>query len=100
MRPLVPIVLALCACAPAAPPAPTFHKDVEPIIQTSCQSCHLAGGIGPFPLDTFVAWADAPVEGNPADAPVTRVQKPGLSQIDAELKMKEAYTPAATLTDD
>src|SRR3954453_17902150 len=31
----------------------TFHKDVEPILQRSCQSCHVAGGIAPFPLLTF-----------------------------------------------
>lgn len=31
----------------------TFHKDVEPILQHSCQSCHVAGGIAPFPLVTF-----------------------------------------------
>lgn len=28
----------------------TFHKDVEPILQKRCQSCHHAGGIGPFSL--------------------------------------------------
>ena len=31
----------------------TFHKDVEPILQKSCQSCHVSGGIAPFPLLTF-----------------------------------------------
>ncbi|MEI9935617.1 MAG: hypothetical protein WDO69_00200 [Pseudomonadota bacterium] len=31
----------------------TFHKDVEPILQRSCQSCHVAGGIAPFPLLTY-----------------------------------------------
>lgn len=33
--------------------AVTFHKDVEPILQRSCQSCHIAGGIAPFPLLTY-----------------------------------------------
>lgn len=37
--------------APAAPTGPvTFHKDVEPILQASCQSCHRPGQIGPFSL--------------------------------------------------
>jgi hypothetical protein len=35
---------------------PTFHKDVEPILQQHCQGCHVAGGIAPFAL---VAYADA-----------------------------------------
>jgi mono/diheme cytochrome c family protein len=33
--------------------APTFHKDIEPIYQRSCQSCHQAGGIAPFGLITY-----------------------------------------------
>lgn len=32
---------------------PTFHKDVEPILQKSCQSCHTAGRIAPFALTTY-----------------------------------------------
>jgi hypothetical protein len=31
----------------------TFHKDVEPILQRSCQGCHVAGGIAPFPLLSY-----------------------------------------------
>lgn len=31
----------------------TFHKHVEPILQRSCQSCHVEGGIAPFPLLTY-----------------------------------------------
>ena len=30
----------------------TFHKDIEPILQRSCQSCHREGGAGPMPLVT------------------------------------------------
>jgi len=36
-----------------SPTGVTFHKDVEPILQRSCQSCHVSGGIAPFPLLTF-----------------------------------------------
>jgi hypothetical protein len=32
---------------------PTFYKDVLPIFQKSCQRCHIAGGIAPFPLVTY-----------------------------------------------
>ena len=31
----------------------TFHRDIEPILQRSCQNCHRAGGGGPMPLGTF-----------------------------------------------
>src|ERR1044071_253174 len=32
---------------------PTFHKNVEPLLQTHCQKCHLEGGLAPFPLLTY-----------------------------------------------
>ena len=31
----------------------TFHKDIEPILQRSCQNCHRIGGAGPMPLVTY-----------------------------------------------
>ena len=31
----------------------TFHKDVEPILQQHCQSCHTTGGIAPFTLASY-----------------------------------------------
>jgi hypothetical protein len=31
----------------------TYYKDVQPIVQANCQECHVAGGIGPFPLTSF-----------------------------------------------
>jgi hypothetical protein len=34
--------------------APTWHKDVQPIVQQRCQSCHTAGGIAPFSLDSYL----------------------------------------------
>jgi hypothetical protein len=33
--------------------APTFSKDVLPILQKNCQSCHRPGEIGPMPLLTY-----------------------------------------------
>src|ERR1043165_4715897 len=37
----------------AADVTPTFTKDVLPILQTNCQSCHRPGQIGPFSLLTY-----------------------------------------------
>ena len=34
-------------------PAPTFTKDVLPIVQKNCQSCHRPGQIGPFSMLTY-----------------------------------------------
>jgi hypothetical protein len=33
--------------------APTFTKDVAPILQAKCQSCHRRDQVGPFPLETY-----------------------------------------------
>jgi mono/diheme cytochrome c family protein len=56
-------VLPLTACATStddtgtktatAQQGPTFYKDVQPLLQARCQSCHVAGGIAPFPLVTY-----------------------------------------------
>ena len=46
----------------AAAPAPTFHKDVLPILQERCQECHREGEIGPMPLMSYKQarpWAKA-----------------------------------------
>ena len=53
--PLASVAAALaCSSTPPAPPgAITFHKDVEPILQKSCQMCHVPGGIAPFSLTTY-----------------------------------------------
>ncbi|HSQ65957.1 MAG TPA: hypothetical protein VLM85_22200 [Polyangiaceae bacterium] len=31
----------------------TFYKDVAPILQNTCQHCHVPGGVAPFPLVTY-----------------------------------------------
>ena len=41
----------------ATAPAPTWHKDVAPIVLDRCGSCHSAGGIAPFVLDEAEAWS-------------------------------------------
>jgi len=41
--------------APGAEPlrTPTYHRDVEPILQRSCTKCHQEGGVGPFALTSY-----------------------------------------------
>lgn len=42
--------------------APTFNKDVLPVLQKNCQGCHRPGEIGPMPLLTYEGvrpWAKA-----------------------------------------
>jgi hypothetical protein len=46
----------------SAAPAPTFYKDVLPILQERCQECHREGEIGPMPLLSYKQarpWAKA-----------------------------------------
>jgi Copper type II ascorbate-dependent monooxygenase, C-terminal domain len=47
----------IAVAAPQSPdsakPVPTFYRDVLPILQSHCQSCHRAGGISALPLETF-----------------------------------------------
>lgn len=48
------------ALAAAAPP--TFHRDVLPVLQARCQSCHRPGEVAPMPLLTYQQarpWAKA-----------------------------------------
>jgi hypothetical protein len=45
-----------------APPSPTFYKDVLPILQEHCQSCHRPDEVAPMPLVTYQQthpWAHA-----------------------------------------
>ena len=61
----VSLLLTALACAGTPPAAPTFNKDILPILQTRCQPCHRPGEIGPMPLITYEQtrpWAKAIVE--------------------------------------
>lgn len=63
-RAVVSLPLALSLLRAAAPPAhaPTFHKDIEPILQRRCQGCHRVGEAAPMPLITYEQvrpWAKA-----------------------------------------
>ena len=43
----------LLASAAAAADAPTFYKDVLPILQANCQTCHRPGEVAPMSLLTY-----------------------------------------------
>jgi hypothetical protein len=45
--------LTTAGLSAAAPAAPTFNKDVLPILQKSCQECHRPGAIAPMSFLTF-----------------------------------------------
>ncbi len=50
----VSLLFALLPAATMAQDAAvTFHRDIEPILQRSCQGCHRVGGGGPMPLVTY-----------------------------------------------
>ncbi len=50
------LAVFICAADPqktGTSAAPTFFKDVLPILQDRCQSCHRAGEVAPMPLMTY-----------------------------------------------
>ncbi|HWY88992.1 MAG TPA: cytochrome c, partial [Gemmataceae bacterium] len=56
------LILAAGALAATTTSQVTFNKDVLPILQKDCQSCHRPGEIGPMPLLTYEGtrpWAKA-----------------------------------------
>src|SRR6478752_8122904 len=44
---------ALAALATAAAAAPTFNKDIAPILYENCATCHRPGEVAPFSLLTY-----------------------------------------------
>ncbi|MBL8953499.1 MAG: hypothetical protein JNK82_22175 [Myxococcaceae bacterium] len=55
MRALVlcaPLVVISAGCAPKDPGPPTYVRDVQPLIERSCLSCHKEGSIAPVQFDT------------------------------------------------
>ena len=50
---LVVFVLLTAARVPAAERAPTFNKDVAPILFANCSNCHRPDEVGPFALLTY-----------------------------------------------
>jgi hypothetical protein len=50
---LVLCLSSLASLALAEDSPPTYHRDVEPIVQQRCQVCHRPGAIGPFDLVSY-----------------------------------------------
>ncbi len=56
---IFPVCFSACIFAQTTPaqmapgPPPNFSKDVAPILQRNCQTCHRPGEGGPFPLLTY-----------------------------------------------
>ena len=38
---------------PALPSVVTYTRDIAPIVNANCAECHRAGGIGPFPFESY-----------------------------------------------
>src|SRR5712664_1019248 len=57
MRPIAAFIVALLAvislCAAGADAAPTYNKDIAPILYQNCATCHRPGEVAPFPLLTY-----------------------------------------------
>ena len=56
------VVVLLSAGQAAAADAPTFYKDVLPVLQANCQTCHRPGEVAPMSLLTYEQarpWAKA-----------------------------------------
>ncbi|MGH9546485.1 MAG: c-type cytochrome, partial [Terriglobia bacterium] len=47
------ILVADASASSPDKPAPTFYKDILPILQDHCQSCHRPGQVAPMPLVTY-----------------------------------------------
>src|SRR4051812_2915692 len=59
---LIALVGSLVGASVAAADTPTFYKDVLPILQANCQTCHRPGEIAPMSLLTYEQarpWAKA-----------------------------------------
>jgi hypothetical protein len=44
------LLIILMACGSASP---TYEKDVRPLMESRCTSCHVEGGIAPFALTSY-----------------------------------------------
>jgi hypothetical protein len=60
----------------------TYHKQIRPMLESNCLSCHVAGGIGPFPLDN---WASVKMVAGPVvNAVKMRIMPPWPAAADCQ----------------
>src|SRR6187200_418128 len=91
----------------------TFHKDVLPVLQKNCQSCHRPGQIGPFSLLTYESarpWARSiknkvvskqmpPWFADPAHGTWANDRSLSQTQIDTIAKWVDAGAPQGDVKD-
>lgn len=91
---LLSLCLAASAAFAASAPPVTFHKQIEPLLQQHCQSCHRPGDIGPMPLVTYQdtrKWAKAIKE-----AVALKKMPPWFADAGAHQKYSDENTLTAT----
>jgi hypothetical protein len=97
------VALGLVACGgggggmdePDAGPAQvTYYGHVRPILVENCVGCHTAGGIGPFPLDTYDAVA--PLASLVAHVTRERIMPPYLADASGQC---QSFDDPAWLSD-
>ena len=77
--------------------AVTFHRDVEPLLQSRCQSCHTPGGIGPFSL---LSYEDARSHASRIVTETSaRRMPPWGARVTSECKPPHGYVGDPSLTD-
>jgi hypothetical protein len=73
--------------AVAVPMGPvTYHKDIRPLMEARCNGCHVAGGVGPFELDSFEKVQ--PLAGAVVNAVTTRKMPPWLADSANCMKLR------------
>ena len=74
--------------------APTFAKDVAPVLQKNCQQCHRPGDIGPMSLRTYEEvrpWVRSIKQKVVArEMPPYRYDEIGIQQLKDDLRLTEA----------
>lgn len=81
----------------SASSTPTFHADVEPILQRSCLSCHREGQIGGFSLETYDDVA--PMAGMIAAVTAAGLMPPFKARDTDDCKVQHAFRNDPRLSD-
>jgi hypothetical protein len=106
-------IVAATGTTKAADPAPSFSKEVLPILQKNCQSCHRPGQIGPFSLLTYESsrpWARSikakvasrqmpPWFADPAHGTFANDRSLSQAEIDTIVKWVDAGAPQGDAKD-
>ncbi len=78
--------------------AVTWHQDIAPIVVSKCGGCHIAGGIGPFALQSF---ADAqPFGAAMLDAVERKTMPPFLAETTDSCQPRFDFRDDPRLSDD